>query len=297
MVASLVNPHNVCELARKMPLPEADIGSPPPAGECPPLPPNFGVPAGEPSAIREAHAASWERYPTKDWGEADWRQYLWGYYRLVEHVDRIVGRLLDALRASKFDSNTTVVFTSDHGEGMAEHGWNQKQCFYEPVARVPFIVSHPGARRKGVLDATTLVNNGVDMIPTLADLAGISLPGKVDALPGRSIAPAVTGGDRCTREMSDVPIMSESEFGGFVDTNWTHDGRAYGRMVRTSRFKYVVYSRGKVRESLVDMQGDPGEMVNLAGDPRYNQEMARHRQILAAWCQQTMDDFPSIPPS
>jgi choline-sulfatase len=290
MVASLLNPHNVCELARKNPLPEAEIGNPPPVEQCPTLPPNFAVPNGEPSAIREAHAESWKRYPTKDWVEADWRQYLWGYYRLVEHVDRIVGRILDALRASKFGQNTIVVFTSDHGEGMAEHGWNQKQLFYESVARVPFIISHPDAKAKGRIDDKVLINNGVDMIPTIADLTGISISNRGYKFQGRSIKDALF---ESSQAMQEQYVVSESEFGGFVVRNWTHEGSAYGRMVRTSRFKYVAYSRGQVRESLVDLQSDPGEMVNLVANARYSEELARHRSILKEWCMQTGDDFPA----
>jgi arylsulfatase A-like enzyme len=293
LVASLLNPHNVCELARKSPLPEANIGTPPPAEQCPPLPPNFATQSGEPSAIREAYDESWNRYPTKAWMEADWRQYLWGYYRLVEHVDQIVGRILASLRASKFSQNTVVVFTSDHGEGMAEHGWNQKQVFYESVARVPFIISHPGTRIKGKVNDTILVNNGVDMIPTLADLAGIPLPGGKHKFQGRSIKDALFESGQATQAQH---VVSESEFGGFVTRNWAHEGSAYGRMVRTPRFKYVVYSRGQVRESLIDLQHDPGEMVNLATDASYSAELARHSGILEQWCKQTSDDFPVVRP-
>jgi len=284
-----LNPHNVCQLARKVPLPEAEIGTPPPLGQCPPLPPNFAVPGDEPSAIREAHKESWKRYPTSNWTEADWRQYLWGYYRLVEHVDGIVGSILDALETSGHGQDTVVVFTSDHGEGMAEHGWNQKQVFYESVGRVPFIISAPDARHKGRIDEDVLVNSGVDMIPTLAELAGIPLPGRGKHLPGRSIAGILHGHDLATRTQH---VVSESEFGGFATRNWTHEGRAFGRMVRTPGFKYVAYSRGRIRESLIDMRTDQGEMVNLAFDSRYVTQLHEHRAILKEWAIQTKDDFP-----
>ncbi|MEX2682343.1 MAG: sulfatase [Candidatus Sigynarchaeota archaeon] len=288
VVASILNPHNVCQLARKEALPEADIGTPPPPEQCPPLPPNFAVPSDEPSAIREAYKASWKRYPTKNWTETDWRQYLWGYYRLVEHVDGIVGSILDALKASGHDQDTAVMFTSDHGEGMAEHGWNQKQVFYESVGKVPFIISAPDARHKGQIDDEILINNGVDMIPTLAELAGITLPGSVKHLPGRSIAGVLYGHDLATRNQH---VVSESEFGGFVTKNWSHADRAYGRMVRTPCFKYVAYSRGHIREALIDILADPGEMVNLAVDSSYVEQLHEHRSLLQAWISQTKDDF------
>lgn len=291
VVASLVNPHNVCELARKTPLPEADIGPPPPLNSCPPLPANFSVPDDEPSAIREAHRESWKRYPTVGWTEADWRQYLWGYFRLVEHVDGIIGRILDALKASGHAQDTVVVFTSDHGEGMAEHGWNQKQVFYEPVARVPLIISTPDGKNKGKVNDELLVNTGVDMMPTLSELTGVQLPGGAQRFPGRSIAGTLSGTDHA---MEGQYVVSESEFGGFVDRNWTHESRAYGRMIRTARFKYVAYSRGRIKESLVDIQSDHGEMVNLAADGRFADELRRHRGILEEWVARTRDDFPAL---
>nr|MDO8115183.1 sulfatase-like hydrolase/transferase [Candidatus Sigynarchaeota archaeon] len=220
-----------------------------------------------------------------------WRQYLWGYYRLVEHVDRIVGTILNALNSSQHARNTIVVFTADHGEGMAEHGWNQKQAFYDAVARVPFIISHPGSSIKGKSNRGLLVNSGVDVIPTLADLASVPLDNQKYKFPGKSIKDAVFEIDSAPPEHH---VVSESEFGGFATNKWTHEDRAYGRMVRTPRFKYMAYSRGRVREFLVDMEADPGEMINLALDSRYTSELRRHRQLLKEWCIKTGDDFPVI---
>jgi choline-sulfatase len=293
LVASLLNPHNVCELARKQKLPEATIGDPPAIDQCPPLPDNSNPQMHEPSAIEAAHQAIWKQYPTKNWTETDWRQYLWGYYRLVEHIDGVIGQILHALQTSQYAKNTIVVFTSDHGEGMAEHRWNQKQAFFEAVARIPFIIAHPESSQKGMKNSALLVNNGVDMIPTLADMAGI-LSKEVVAkyrLPGKSVRSGLFSE---TKAGPTDYVVSESEFGSFVDQNWTHADRAYGRMVRTAQFKYIIYSRGEIREALFNLKDDPGEMVNQVNNPDYCSEIARHREILKDWCIQTKDDFPYI---
>ena len=260
MVASLLNPHNVCQLARKQKLPNANIGNPPIGEKCPPLPENFAAPINEPSAIDEAYKESWERYPTKNWTENDWRQYLWGYYRLVEHTDRIIGQILDSLKTSQYSNNTIVVFTSDHGEGMAEHRWNQKQAFFEAVARIPFIIAHPKSSQKGKLNNITLVNNGVDMIPTLADMTGILSKELLELCDfrGKSVKQALFSPQ--TSDLIDH-VVSESEFGPFVDKNWTHANRYFGRMIRTPQFKYIAYSRGENREAFFNLQSDPGEKI------------------------------------
>ena len=145
LTVSFLNPHNVCQLARGQELPDGPIGSPPSSlNELPSLPDNFDVPENEPTAIRQVQASSNGHYPTKDWDELKWRQYLWGYYRLVEKVDAEIATVIDALDKSGQRENTVIIFVSDHGEGVAMHHWNQKQILYEQAVRVPFLISWRG---------------------------------------------------------------------------------------------------------------------------------------------------------
>lgn len=292
LVASFVNPHNICEIARKSPALDANIGNPPEVDLCPPLPSNFPKQIDEPAAIETAYQESWSHYPTKNWTETDWRQYLWSYYRLVEHIDRLIGQILEALKKSQYAKNTIIIYTSDHGEGMAEHRWNQKQAFFEAIVRVPFIIAHPDSKLKGTKNYTTLVNNGIDLIPTLLDLTGINDSNQINQYKflGKSVKNDLFS---ITTPPLDQFVVSESEFGSFVDKNWTHDERTYGRMVRTARFKYIIYSKGDIREALFNCDTDPEETENVVANPKYAEDLNYHRDLFKKWCDQTHDDFPT----
>jgi choline-sulfatase len=210
-------------------------------------------------------------FPVGQFSPAKWRQYLWAYYRLVEKVDRQVGTVLEALRESGEEKNTVVIFLSDHGECHGAHRWNQKTVFYDESARVPFIISQRGRTPAGTSD--TLVHTGVDLIPTLCDFAGINAPGK---LPGRSLKNfALVKNPR-----RDIPyVVTSNHMVQCVPV----DGvllRPEGRMVRSDRYKYCIYSEGERRESLVDMVSDPGEMANVAEAPGFRDILLKHRAYL-----------------
>jgi len=273
-IASFLNPHNICEWSRGQELPGGPIGEPPVPQECPPLKPNMNAPSNETDIIshmRRAYQAH-PLFPVGHFSEDKWRQYLWAYYRLVEKVDRQVGTLLDAIRKSGQEENTVVVFLSDHGECHGVHHWNQKTVFYDESARVPFIISQKGRTLKGTCD--TLVQTGVDLIPTLCDFAGIEVP---KSLPGRSLkVHALTKApnqDRPYIVVSNHMVQCVPVDGVLLQPD--------GRMVRSHRYKYCLYSSGQRRESLVDMEADPGEMVNLAAKHKYRTVLLRHREFLA----------------
>lgn len=277
--ASFVNPHDICEFARiltGMPdrLKNGAIPEPPDLDELPPLPENWERPDDEPQAVTDHYMLETTRgiYPSREWGGAEdprWRQYLWAYYRLVELVDRRVGELLDGLEGAGLDGNTLIVFTSDHGDGMARHRWTQKTLFYDEVARVPFILSWPGKLSPRTVKANHLLNLGTDLFPTLMDAAGLEKPSR---LTGLSALPAATG-------KADAPahpfIVSENN----LQPKWEARGDVSGRMIRTPRYKYVRYSHGANREQLFDMEADPLEMRNLVADPAFAEVLNEHRQL------------------
>jgi arylsulfatase A-like enzyme len=272
-VASFLNPHNICEWSRGQKLPGGSIGEPPEPSACPPLKPNMDPPEGETdilSHMRKAYQTH-RLFPVGDFTNDKWRQYLWAYYRLIEKVDRHVGTLLDALRESGQQENTLVVFLSDHGECHGVHRWNQKTVFYDEAARVPFIISQKGITRQGTCD--TLVQTGVDLIPTLCDFAGIEAP---KGLPGKSVKSHTLNQnpseDRPYIVVSNKMVQCEPVDGVLLQPD--------GRMVRSSRYKYCLYSLGRRRESLVDMQADPGEMVNLAAKSQHRKVLLQHREFL-----------------
>ncbi|MEX0884973.1 MAG: sulfatase-like hydrolase/transferase [Phycisphaeraceae bacterium] len=287
LAASFVNPHDCCQAARDEAMPNGAVGDPPPPEQCPALPANFEPPAGEPRVLREtvmpAHPGA---YPTQAWTDGRWRQYRWQYNRLVEKVDRHVGELLDALEAAGRLDNTIIIFTSDHGDGIGGHRWNQKQVLYDEAARIPLLISVPGGRAGEVDEHLASMN--LDLIPTLCDYAGRDVPRHLPQreVAGRSLRGLVEG-DRPTDWRPAV--YCETEFANFGRGKTTG---VKGRMVRSERYKYIVYSEGEDREQLFDMPADPGEMNDLSGAAAHAAALSEHRELLARWCRQTRDDFP-----
>jgi choline-sulfatase len=289
LVASFVNPHNICEWARGQRLPDGDVGAPPPPEECPPAPAILAPPAGEPDALsltRRAYHAN-PQFPVGKFDAAKWRQYRWAYYRMVEKVDAEIGRVLASLKASGAADNTLIVFSADHGDCQGAHGWNQKTVFNDESSRVPFIVSPPRARQARTSDR--LVQTGIDLLPTLCDYAGI--PGAA-GMRGVSLRDSIEGRPPSPDPRSFVVVSNHFVQGmpilGVKPT-------PAGRMLRTDRYKYCVYDEGERRESLVDMVRDPGEQRNLAGDPAFSAVLAGHRRLLSDWSRSTGDTtFPFV---
>ena len=292
LVASFVNPHDICEYARMASGIEdeyknGDLPAVPEPAQCPALPDNLEIPDFEPEAIRrhQQMESTLRVYPTRNWGQDEdgkWRQYRWAYYRMIELVDGYIGELLDGLEASGKADNTVILFISDHGDGMGAHRWNQKTLFYEETARVPFIVSWPGRTQAGTVDDTQLVNLGTDLFPTVLDFAGIDQPGHMK---GISMRPFSEG-----RPGPENPfVVSQNNLQPAYDV----EGDVNGRMLRTRRYKYVKYSKGRYPEQLFDLLEDPGEMVNLAVSGNHAAHLAEHRQLLAEWMRENGDPFHS----
>lgn len=288
LVASYLNPHNICEWSRRLAgraqvLNCGEIGDPPPLDQLPPLPENFAPPKNEPdgmTVMRRAYQVDAGLFPVSRFTEEDWRQLRWGYYRMVEKVDAEIARVLAALREAGLQDSTLIVFTADHGECAGAHRFNQKTVFYEESTRVPLIVACQGQITAGTSDK--LVNTGIDLLPTMLDFAGLDVP---QNLPGRSVLPLALG--RTISGWRDFVV---------VENNMSQSGateglrpQMEGRMLRTDRYKYCVFNRGQQRESLVDLQTDPGETVNLATDLQYRPVLLQHRALLARFGNQQQD--------
>jgi choline-sulfatase len=152
-----------------------EIGEPPPLEQLPPVPFNLALPKNEPDGMtfmRRACQVEDGLFPVGKFTHEDWRKLRWGYYRMVELVDKEIGRVLDALRKAGLEENTLVVFTADHGECAGAHGFNQKTVFYEESTRVPLIVSWKG--RTPTATSDKLVNTGIDILPTLMEAAELT---------------------------------------------------------------------------------------------------------------------------
>ena len=285
-VASFDNPHNICEWARRQPLPWGEVPEPHGVRNCPPLPANHMGLAREPIAFASEKVSSPAIYPTEGWTTELWRRYRYAYFRLCEKVDAEIGKILQDLRDRGELDNTVIVFTSDHGDGIGEHQWNQKTCLYEAAARVPLIVRPPGGSEPTA--SASLVNNSIDLMPTILDYAGVEAP---EGLAGRSLRPVVEGSKGEGADAGPDNVFLQTRF-------WSqHTHGTLGRAVVGRRWKYIVYQWGAHREQLFDLENDPGEMVNLADYHGTRDVLAERRQTLKAWAEQHDDPFARFIPS
>lgn len=282
LIASFVNPHDICEWARGDDMKMDMLPPMPDSSHWPGLPANFEIPQREPPVVREQQHSNYRTYPTLQWKPEQWRAYRWAYNRLTEQVDQYVGMVLETLRKYKLEDNTIVIFTSDHGDGYAAHRWNQKQVLYEESASVPLIIAGPGVGAGVTNDQ--LVCNGTDILPTLCDYAGAPKPGY---LAGRSLQPLLNGRHQHLR---DTLVIATT----FADNEKSLD--IDGRAVITARYKYIVYDSGPIREQLFDLQLDPGEMHSLATDKRFRSIQEQFRRYLRQWCVSNNDSFHPLKP-
>lgn len=162
------------------------------------------------------------------------------YYSAISLVDKNIGKIIDALKETGELDNTFIIFTSDHGEMLGDHGCFQKQQPYDSCSKIPFIVRYPenfkaGSSREEFVDLN-------DILPTVLDLAGLDYPGPHE-LPGASLLK-----DGAKRR----------------DVQYMEYGTASGRWcsIRDEQYKFNYFYRGG-REELFDMNNDPVESVNL----------------------------------
>ena len=234
------------------------------------------------------------RLTGKELDEWKYQNYIRDYMSVIKSVDESVGRVLDYLDSHGLTDNTIIVYTSDQGFYMGEHGWFDKRFMYEESLRTPLLIAYPGHIQPGSV-CNKLVQN-IDYAPTFLDLAGISKPKE---LPGRSLTPIFKAGDK-------VKGWRNSIYYHYYDYPTYHMVRKHDG-VRTDRYKLIhFYGAGgldAVKENkyqrqpgtrehgcmtyltslgyfepkdsavnyneLYDLQADPHELNNLYGKPGY----------------------------
>lgn len=198
------------------------------------------------------------------------------YYGLTQWFDGQVGRVLAALARSQAADDTVVIYTSDHGENMGEHGLWWKNCLYEHAARIPLIVSWPrrfnGAQRRR--EACSMV----DLVQTIAQLGGAETPHDWD---GDSLCDWMDDPHSAWKDRAVSEYYADKVASGYA-------------MLRTGRYKYVYHARmdrwrGPQRE-LYDLELDPGEFRNLASHPTQRQRIARMHASLVKELGQEPDE-------
>jgi choline-sulfatase len=188
------------------------------------------------------------------------------YYGLTEWTDGNVGKVLDALRKSSVADNTVIIYTTDHGENMGEHGLWWKCCMYQTAAQIPLIISWPerwqqGERRKGVCSL-------VDVVQTMARLAGATPPHDWN---GDSLIPLIQDEKHEWKDMAVSEYYAHNISSGYV-------------MLRQGKYKYVYHTRPVPNypneRELYDLESDPNEFVNLVSLPEHQKRLAEMHALL-----------------
>ncbi len=205
--------------------------------------------------------------------EWKYQRYMKDYLRCIVSVDDNIGRLLDYLDRNGLAENTLIVYTSDQGFYLGEHGWYDKRFMYEESLRMPLVMRYPAAVPAGQLVDEMVLN--LDFAPTLLDFAGLPVPASFQ---GRSFRPLVDGGE-APADWRKSMYYHYYEY----PHGWHYVKKHYG--VRTQRYKLIHFYDDIDAWELYDLQQDPHEMNNLYGDPAYQEivdelkaELARLRE-------------------
>jgi len=283
MIVSLINPHDICYMAirdfaktasekgivksdrievatldKAMKIPEGVSEDDFFENYCPPLPPNHEPQKGEPKAIDYLlDQRNFRRMARQHYTDRRWRLHRWAYCRLTEFVDNKIQMILDAIKQSGAEENTLVIFSSDHGDNDSSHRLEHKTTFYEESANIPLMAMWKGCIPAGRVDNTHLVSNGLDLLPTVCDYAGIK--GVADPR-GRSLRPLFEGKQTPWRDTLGV----ESEIGRMV--------------VDKDKYKYIKYDAEGQEEQLLDLNKDPYETTHFTDDPAYASKLNELRK-------------------
>ena len=289
MVLAFINPHDICympirdqgqknldRLATQLKHLDAAMLIPEGVSEdefyetlCPPLPENLEPQADEPDGIRKLLFQTWnyKAYARDNYDERRWRMHRYAYCRLTEMVDSEIQIVLDALKRSGKEEETLVLFSSDHGEMDSSHRLQEKNTLYEEATNVPFVAMWKGHIPAGRLDEKHLISNGLDLLPTVCDYAGIK--GVADPR-GRSLRQLFENKPVEWRKTLGVECM-------------------IGRMiVSEDRFKYIKYDVEETKEHLLNLNEDPYETKHFTDDPRFAERL---KELKAEYEQEWFPEF------
>jgi len=185
------------------------------------------------------------------------------YFANISYLDDKIGGILETLKATRMADNTIVVFCSDHGDMLGERGMWFKMSFFDGSARVPLMIAVPGGEGRLVAEPTS----NLDITPTLADLAGVSLEEVAPWTDGESLMPSMRG------EARTAPVLMEYAAEG---------SQAPLVAIRDGKYKF---SHCELDPPLLfDLDADPDELVNLAADPAHAELVADFMvRVRAKW--------------
>jgi len=195
------------------------------------------------------------------------RRHLAAYYAMITHMDRELGKILDALKRKGKYENTIIVFMADHGLALGQHGLFGKQNNYDHSVRVPLIIAGPGIPKNETRDSYVY---HFDIFPTLCELIGAEIPPSLEA---KSLMPLIR--DRNAKIREDLYFAYDDMIRGTKD----------------ERFKLLEYRGEGVRETqLFDLKNDPLETNNLYGQPGYEEVTRKLREQLMRYKEKWGDE-------
>ncbi|MGQ9732638.1 MAG: sulfatase family protein [Candidatus Zipacnadales bacterium] len=209
----------------------------------------------------------------KEW---KYQRYIKDYLRCVASIDDNVGRLLDYLDKSGLGENTLVVYTSDQGFFLGDHGWFDKRFMYEEALKMPLVARLPGVIRPGSTNNDIVLN--LDFAPTFIDLTGVNVP---DDMQGVSLQPLLRG--QTPRGWRKAMYYHYYEYPAVHAVK-----RHYG--IRTKRYKLIHFYYDLEAWELYDLRKDPHELNNLYGRPEYEVLTERLKRDLKRLQEQYVDD-------
>ncbi|MDG2342112.1 MAG: sulfatase [Cytophagales bacterium] len=193
-------------------------------------------------------------------------RYIKDYLRTIQSIDDGVGEILDYLDSNNLSENTIVIYTSDQGFYLGEHGWYDKRFMYEESLRTPILMRYPKEIMRGT-EINQLIQN-LDFAPTFLDYAGIEIPSDIQGKSFRKIV------NQTHSEWRDAIYYTYYEYPSVHMVK-----RHYG--VRTDRYKLMHFYYDIDEWEMYDLEEDPSEMNNIYGDPEYDniKEMMHKRLI------------------
>ncbi len=210
-----------------------------------------------------------------------YQQYMRDYLATVLAVDENIGRLMKFLEDIGELDNTIIIYTSDQGFYLGEHGWFDKRFMYEESQRTPFLVRYPKAiKPHGVCKALSM---NIDIAPTLLDFAGERIPSEIQ---GRSLKPILENDGKAPTDWREAVYYHYYEFPG-----WHSVKRHYG--IRTNRYKLIHFYNDIDEWELYDLKGDVSEKKNVYNDPRYKAVREYMLGLLEKTSKEYKDDDPT----
>lgn len=199
------------------------------------------------------------------------KRVMAAYGACISEMDDMIGRIVTSLEKNGLVDNTIIVYTTDHGEHMWEHGLRGKHNMYEAAIKVPFIISYPKALPQGTRNESMV--SLIDVMPTLADMIGAKVQKDVQGV--SLVATAKSG-----KEIEDRAVFTEYRAGDYKAFPKQKD--VPSRMMRRGNYKYI-YTHGVI-DQLYDVEKDPNERVNLALDPKFKEVLDRMKfETLVEW--------------